>query len=74
MLSGSKIIFKFTNKQYDKQFHQDYIDNSKITIFRMLEHLFTWYAIKNTQKIAVKKLFQAPWSKTPDVHIMTYTC
>ncbi len=31
-----------------------------------------WYTITNGQKIAIKKRFFAPWSKTPDAYVKTY--
>ena len=69
---GVEAIVKAVDKQYVQQLKQDYIGFTGKIIFAVLKHLRMWYTVTNSQKIAIKRRFHAPWSETLNAHAKTY--
>ena len=50
---GVKTIAKAVDVQYVAQLHKEYLGFSGVTIFQMLNHLYTWYVITNAQQLVI---------------------
>ena len=58
--------------QYIEEEEVDYLGYSVETILSLVAHLRTWPVITNTERIATKAAFVAPWSDSPDQHLSDY--
>ena len=69
---GVATVVAAVDSQYTDQLKRPYLGHRGLTLFRVLEHLRTWYKISHREKVAVKARFEAPWSETPTAHVTTF--
>uniref|UniRef100_A0A7S4K100 Uncharacterized protein n=1 Tax=Odontella aurita TaxID=265563 RepID=A0A7S4K100_9STRA len=69
---GVKTVVAAVDTQYKDQLKRPYLWHRGLTLFRLLEHLRTWYKVLHHEKVATKSRFMAPWSKTPEAHVKTF--
>ena len=60
------------DKQYIDELREEYVGYKNATIKTMIKQLQSWFVITNSEKIAIKATFLAPWSDTPNAHITTF--
>ena len=58
--------------QYIEEKEVDYLGYGMETILLIVAHLHTWPVITNTERMATKAAFVAPWSDSPDQHLSAY--
>ena len=58
--------------KYIEEKEVDYLRYSMETILSLVAHLRTWPVITNSESMAMKAAFVAPWSYYPDQHLSTY--
>ena len=65
-------IIASVDKQYINELKENYVGYNNLTIKTMIFQLRTWFIITNSEKVAIKAHFHAPWSNTSNSHITTF--
>ena len=60
-------------EQYIDKLREEYVGYKNATIKTMIKQLRSWFVITNSEKIAIKTAFLAPWADTPNAHVTTFT-
>ena len=58
--------------QYIDKLREEYVGYKNATIKTMIKQLRSWFVITNSEKIAIKAAFLAPWADTPNAHFTTF--
>ena len=69
---GRAAIVADVMTQYIEEKEVDYLGYSMKSILTLIAHLRTWLVIKNTERMATKADFVAPWSDSPEQHLNAY--
>ena len=71
-LVGIETIAANVDEQYIKPLHEKYMGYNKSMILQILAQLRTGFVISNTEKLKMEAYFDAPWSNTPNAHVMIF--
>ena len=66
-----KAIDLAVDAQYVEELKEEYVGYANQTINTMFTQIYTWYVITTKDNLDIKALFLAPWSDTPEAHIIT---
>ena len=60
------------DEQYIDELRKEYVGYKNATIKTMIKQLRSWFVVTNSEKIAIKTAFLAPWADTPNAHVTMF--